>query len=191
MFKKKMVLYQANAGGGGGNGGDAGQTGGEGGTESTLTFDTWHESLPAEHKGLIENHTKALKNALESERGSRKDFEKQVRDLAKAAEKGSEAEKQLTKLADDLQSADRKADFYEAAHSAGVKNLKLAHTVAVSDDLFDKHGRVNFDEMKKKYPELFTGTTTPAGNAGSGTGGGNNQQRDDMSARIRRAAGRE
>lgn len=145
---------------------DAG-AGGEG--DTTLTFDAWQKGLSDEQKGLIESHVKGLKSALDSERGSRKDLEKQLRDMAKKAEAGSDAQTQLTKLADDLLTADRKADFYEAAHAAGARNLKLAFTVALTDELFDKHGRVNFDEMKKSYPELFASTTTPRGDAGSGT----------------------
>ena len=154
MFTRNLVLFDANAGGGGGNNAGAGdgsnnqgqQPGGDG-NQATLTFEAWQETLPAEHKALIDDHTKGLRNALQSERDGRKDLEKQLRDLAKKAEAGSDAQTQLTKLADDLQSADRKADFYEAAHTAGVKNLKLAYTVAVSDEMFDRHGRVNFDEM--------------------------------------------
>jgi hypothetical protein len=136
----------------------------------TLTFDGWYGKLPEEQKALIETHTKGLKSALESERGSRKDLEKQIRDLAGKAEKGSEAQTQLTRLADDLQKADTRADFYEAAHAAGVKNLKLAYQVAQIDEMFDKHGRVNFNVMKESYPELFAGNPTlPRGDAGSGT----------------------
>lgn len=190
MFGRSFILYDANAAGGGGNSGDGNQAGGEGGTQTALTFEAWHDALSDEQKGLIENHTKGLKTALDSERGSRKDLEKQLRDMAKKSEKGSDAEAQLTKLADELQTSDRKADFYEAAHAAGVKNLKLAFTVAMTDEMFDKHGRVNFDEMKKTYPELFASTTTTRGDAGSGT---NQQHSDanDMNSRIRRAAGRE
>jgi F0F1-type ATP synthase epsilon subunit len=158
--------------------------------DKTLTFDGWLEKQPDEVKMLLESNTKGLKTALESERGNRKDMEKQLRDMAKKAEAGSEAQTQLTKLADDLQSADRKTDFYEAAHAAGVRNLKLAFTVATSDEMFDKHGRVNFDEMKKQYPELFGGTPLVRGDAGSGTNR-DNHGAEDMNSRIRRVAGRE
>lgn len=135
----------------------------------TLTFDKWLGDQPEEIKSLLDGHTKGLKSALDSERESRKSQEKQLRELAKKSEKGSDAETQLTKLADDLQSADRKANFYEEAHAAGVKNLKLAYVVASNDEMFDKHGRVNFDEMKRTYPELFGTTNTTRGDAGRGT----------------------
>lgn len=192
MFRTHF-LFDANAAGGGGNGASGGgqqqQQAPEGGTQSALTFETWQAALPEDQRNLIDGHTKGLKSALESERGTRKDLEKQLRDLAKKAEAGSDAQGQLTKLADELQGADRKADFYEAAHAAGVKNLKLAYTVATTDEMFDKHGRVNFDEMKKTYPELFATAAAPRGDAGSGTQG---QQTApvDMNANIRKAAGR-
>lgn len=194
MFIRRYILFDANAGGGGGNSGSGSEGNGNSAGSSSdngLTYETWHESLPQEQKTLIANHTQSLKGALDSERETRKGLEKQVRDLAKKADAGSETQTQLTKLADDLQAADRKADFYEAAHTAGVKNLKLAFTVAVADEMFDKHGRVNFDEMKKSYPELFLGKTTPAGNAGDGTHQNHPAGSNDMNALIRRRAGRE
>lgn len=192
MFKRH-VLYAADAAGSGGTKGESGNDGegsGNEGTQTALTFEAWQAALPEDQKALIEGHTRGLKSALDSERGTRKDLEKQLRDLAKKAESGSEAQTQLTQLADNLQSADRKADFYEAAHAAGVKNLKLAHTVAVSDELFDKHGRVNFDEMKKSYPELFGAVAAPRGDAGSGTQTSGQGGKADMNSAIRKAAGR-
>lgn len=192
MFARSMFWFDANAGGGGGNGqgsdGNGEGAGGEG-TTTTLTFDAWQKTLNDEQKGLIDSHVKGLKNALDSERGSRKDLEKQLRDLAKKAEAGSEAQTQLTKLADSLDTADRRTNFYEAAHAAGVKNLKLAFTVAETEEMFDKHGRVNFDEMKKAYPELFGTTTTPRGDAGSGTDK-KPKAASGMNEFIRGAAGR-
>ncbi len=195
MFKRNLIMLDANAGGGGGNAGNDssngnGNSAGSSG-DASLTFETWHESLPEEHKTLIKTHTTALKGALDSERETRKSLETQLRALAKKAEAGSDSQTQLTKLADDLQVSDRKADFYDAAHTAGVRNLKLAYTVAVTDEMFDKHGRVNFDEMKKSYPELFASKTTPPGNAGDGTNGNGAAPTDDMNKLIRRRAGRE
>ena len=135
----------------------------------TLTFDGWLEVQPENVKNLLDVHTKGLKSALESERGSRKDLEKQLRDLAKKVEAGSETEKQLTELADQQASASRRADFYESAHREGVTNLKLAFTVAGQDELFDKKGIVDFGEMKKSYPELFGTVASANANAGNGT----------------------
>lgn len=196
MFKfgESGFFLQANTGNAGsasteGTNGNGQSAGNEGSTQSALTFETWQSSLPDEHKALIESHTKGLKSALESERGSRKDLEKQVRDLATKAEKGSETEKQLTEFANKLHEADRRADFFDAAHRAGVTNLKLAYLTATADDLFDKKGSVDFETMKKSYPELFGTRKTPAGNAGDGTES-DTTVGADMNTRIRRAAGR-
>ena len=140
---------------------------------------------------MLDGHTKGLKSALDSERETRKGFEKQVRDLATKAEKGSEAEKQLTALAEQISTADRKASFYEEAHTAGVTNLKLAFVVASTDEMFDKKGNVNFVDLKAKYPELFGSKKAPKGNAGDGTDEAPVNAGDVMNQRIRRQSGRQ
>ena len=150
------------------------------------TFEAWLEEQTAETKALLDGHTKGLKSALDSERGTRKDLEKQMRDLAEKAEKGSEAQAELTKAADGLAEADRRAGFFEAAHAAGVANLKLAYTVAVQDEMFDRRGEANFEEMKRSYPELFGGKPAiPPGNAGAGTGAPPPPPAPDMNSFIR------
>ena len=155
------------------------------------TFETWLEAQAPEVKTLLDTHTQGLKSALDSERGTRKDMEKQLRDLAGKAEKGSEAQTELTKVADGLAEADRKTDFYEAAHAAGVNNLKLAYTVAVQDEMFDRRGGVNFEALKAAYPQLFGGTpAAPPGNAGAGTGTQPPAPKSGMNEFIRRQAGR-
>lgn len=173
---------------GGGTGGEPGEDG-DAGDSSPLTFDGWLGEQPDEVKTLLDGHTKGLKSALESERGNRKDLEKQVRDLAAKAEKDSETQKELTGIADKLSSAEQQADFYEAAHAAGVTNLKLAYTVAVQDEMFDRRGQVDFDTLKTQYPELFGKVSTPPGNAGDGTDTQPSPAKD-MNTFIRRAAGR-
>lgn len=162
---------------------------GAGGGETPLVYADWLKEQPEPVQSMLDEQVKGLKSALDSERESRKSLEKQVRDLATKAEKGSDAEKQLTEFADRISEIDRKADFYEAAHAAGVTNLKLAYTVAVSDEMFDRLGRVNFTSMKDSYPELFGERKPPPGNAGSGT---DNQQpaSKSMNDFIRAAAGR-
>ena len=157
----------------------------------SLAFDTWIKDQTDPVKSMMDTHTKGLKTALDSERESRKKLEKDLRDMAGKAEKGSEAEKQLTEMVNKISESDRRADFYEAAHAAGVTNLKLAFIVASQDDLFDRRGAVNFETMKQSYPELF-GTAKvkpPAGNAGDGNNN-NNPPGHTMNDYIRTAAGR-
>lgn len=188
MFQAKW-FYEADKGGAGAGGsGDAGNGGGNE-DPKPLEYDAWLSSQPDEVKTLLDGHTKGLKSALDSEREARKNLEKQARDLAGKAEKGSEAEKQLTELANTIAESDRRGDFYEAAHAAGVSNLKLAYTVAVQDEMFDKRGNVDFEALKKVYPELFGGRKAPDGNAGNGTGN-NKPAGKSMNDFIRTAAGR-
>lgn len=181
--------FDDSAAGGGAGGGQAQANGSQSGEGETLTFEAWIEKQDDKVKSLLEGHTKSLKSALDTERGSRKDLEKQVRDLASKAEKGSAAETQLTALADKLSDSDRRADFFDAAHKAGATNLKLAYITAKEEDLFDKKGNVDFVQMKKSFPELFASKRAPDGNAAEGTENNNNVA-FDMNSRIRRQAGR-
>ena len=182
----------AGDGVGAGDGAGAGAEGQEKpGGEKPQTFEAWLEGQTPETKTLLDTHTAGLKSALDSERGTRKDLEKQVRDLAGKAEKGSEAQAELTKIAEGLAEAERRGDFMEAAHTAGVSNLKLAYTVAVQDEMFNNRtGQVNFEGMKTAYPELFGGKPgVPVANAGAGTGTPPPVPAD-MNSFIRRSAGK-
>src|SRR5574343_414427 len=112
----------------GAQGGEQGQA--PAGQEGAAT--TIEERLGAQDetvRGLYDDHVKGLKGALTSERASRREVEKQLRDLAGKAEKGSESEARLTQMADELGEARMQAEFYEAAHDAGVRNLRLAYLV--------------------------------------------------------------
>ena len=168
---------------------NGGGNGGAGGESTPLVYADWLKDQPEEVTTMLDGHISGLKSALDSERESRKDLEKKVRDLAAKAEKDSDTQKQLVELADRMTETDRRAEFYEEAHQAGVTNLKLAYTVAVQDEMFDRRGRVNFETMKGSYPELFGEAKPPPGNAGSGA---DNQQpaSKTMNDFIRVAAGR-
>lgn len=140
-------------------------------SQTPLTYDAWIGQQPQEIRDLLDGNTRGLRSALESERGSRKDLEKQLRDLAGKAGKDTELQQQLTALASAQESANLRAEFYEQGHVEGVKNLKLAFLVAQQDELIDKRGRVNWNDMRARYPELFNVVPGKApGNAGAGTG---------------------
>jgi hypothetical protein len=179
----------AGGGGGAGAGGGTGGGSGEGGGGQALTWDAFHGGLNDEQKALLESHTSGLKSALQSERGTRTELEKQIRDLATKAAQGSEAQKQLTSMADQLKTGEKQTAFYEAVNGAGVRNLKLAWAAANSEPRYWKQdGSLDLDGFKKDFPELFATTTTSANaGAGAGQGGGGGF---DMNAAIRRAAGR-
>lgn len=154
-----------------------------------LVFDTWAKNQPEEIQGMLTARFSRLENALTSERDSRKELEKQMREAAQKAGKDPETQAQLTKLADEMSETNRKAEFYEAAHAAGVVNLKLAYLAATQDGLFDKRGVVNFEAIKQSYPELFGVRKPPAANPGDGTGTQPPASKS-MNDFIRTAAGR-
>lgn len=155
-----------------------------------VPFDEWLSAQPDDVKARITENVSGLKSALAAEREASREREKELRQLAEAAEKGSEAQKKLQALADQSAESDRRADFYEAAQREGVSNMRLAYIVAVQDDLFDRRGNPQFDEMRTAYPELFVAQqAAPAGHAGAGT-----QKppttKPSMNDFIRKAAGR-
>lgn len=156
------------------------------------TFEAWLEAQPDEVKTkvkpLIEAHTNGLKNALDSERTARGTAEKQLRDLAKKAEKGSELETALNKQADEMAGLQKQSSFFDKAHVAGVKNLKLAYLAANQAGLVTDKGECDFAKLKTEYPELFQAVANA--NAGNGTGG-NGTQSFSMNDEIRRRAGRQ
>lgn len=159
-----------------------------GGTPAS--FDTWLGAQPDDVRARIEENISGLKSALTAEREANREREKELRDLAAKAEKGSEAQKELERLADQLAESDRRADFYEAAQHAGVTNLKLAYIAATQDELFDHKGNPQFDALRERYPELFVIQTAPSGHAGAGTQKPLTQK-PTMTDFIRRAAGRQ
>jgi hypothetical protein len=185
MFKKSLFLLD-EAGTGGGSAPAPAGDGDQGQGEGELSFEKWIESQDEKVKGLLDSHTKGLKSALDSERETRKGFEKQIKDLMGKADKGSEAERQLGTLLEQAEATNRKAAFYEEAHTAGIANLKLAFIVASTEGLFDKKGNVDFGTMKTSYPELFAKPVIK-GNAGEGTD--SEPLKKSMNDIIRTAAG--
>jgi hypothetical protein len=170
--------------------------GGAGDGKSTTTYETFDAFLdaqPDEVKALIDGHTKGLKSALETERGERKRFEKDLRDAAKKLEKGSDERQNLEGLADRLNKEQRRADFFDLAHNAGVTNLRLAWIAAQEAELIpDTVSRTDFDKIKERFPELFAAKEkpkTPKANAGDGTGT-EQKPAGGMNAFIRAASGR-
>jgi hypothetical protein len=189
-LEKFALFYDADGGTGGDPDPKPSGTDGDSETPEPLNFETWHEAQPEPVKILLQSHVAGLKSALTSERDARTTAEKAMRDAASKMKKDSDEQKELLGLADDLQEATVKADFYEQAHDAGVTNLQLAYLAAKEGGLFDGRGNVNFEAMKLKFPELF-GTKKPAPPAHGGEGGGDQiRTKEDMNQFIRREAGR-
>jgi hypothetical protein len=160
------------------------------GTEAPLDFETWLAAQDEATKGLLDGHTKGLKGALDAERTQRKEFERQLRDAAKKLDKESETRKALEEQADKLGELEQQTAFYDAAHVAGVTNLRLAYLAARDAGLVDGSGRCDMGRLKAVAPELFGAARMPAGNAGAGTQQPP-QQKGSMNDFIRRAAGRQ
>jgi hypothetical protein len=154
--------------------------------QSNETFEGWLAAQPDGVKALYNSHASGLKSALDTERETRKGLEKQLRDMAKKAEQGSEAQRLLTEQADKLSTLERQTSFYAEAHAAGVRNLRLAYIAATTAGLIDDKGRADFGRMKADFPELFL--SPPAARAGDGSNGGPKPL--TMNEQIRRAAGR-
>lgn len=174
---------------------------GDGGQGQPVTFEGWLAGQDETVKGLYSSHTAGLKKALDAERSRGKDLEKELRDAAKKLETGSDAQKRLTEMANQLSEATSRAAFYEGAPTAGVRNVAAAYKLAVADGLVNgetQNVASVLDNLKRSYPELFEDLTpnpfpkgkgnVGRGNAGDGT---NNSAAggDSVNSFIRKAAG--
>lgn len=122
------------------------------------SFDTWYATQDDATKAIIEEHTSGLSSALKAEREQRKALSAQLKELSGKAE--GETRKALDELNAKLEAEATRANFYEAATAAGVKNLRLAHLAAQADGLISG-GSCDFEALKGKHPELF-GSAPPA-----------------------------
>jgi len=174
---------------------DAEQTG-QGETPATdaalpVTFETVYKALGTEQRGAIDAHVSGLKTALTDERTGRKELEKKLRELSRQAEEGSALRTQLDKLAEEQSTTTAKATFFEAAHDAQVKNLRLAWLAAQEYGLLDpKTGEADFAKLRQQAPELFAPKLTPTANAGNGAKQAGAVDGKSMNDFIRAAAGR-
>lgn len=154
--------------------------------ESPQTWETWLESAPEDVRKLYEGHVTGLKSALDTERDQRKQLAKQLSDAAKQAADGSEAKTQLEKLSRELETAQKRADFFESI-PGDVVSAKLAWIAAENADAFKRDGSPDWDMLRQSFPELFRKNAAPTGNAGAGTD--QKPQTGSMNDFIRRAAG--
>lgn len=141
-------------------------------SETPVKWEDWLAQQSDDIKTLIDGHTTGLKSALQSERGTRSQLERQLRDMQAKAEKGSDLERQLGEINSQLAQENTRGEFYEAAHAAGATNLRAAYLLAKADGLIDEKGKFRMDDIKARYPEFFAPpkVPTPSGHAGSGTG---------------------
>lgn len=140
--------------------------------QAPTDFTSWFNTLAPEVQELVDTHVDGLKNALKSERQSKKDLERQLKDLTKQAEDGSELHTKLQALQTELQTTSAKANFFEQVATAKVTNPKLAWLAAVDAGLVDmRTGECDLGKLKQQAPELFQAKAgPPQGNQGSGAG---------------------
>jgi hypothetical protein len=157
---------------------------------AAIKFDEWLGSQPAEVKAAYEEHTTGLRNAVLATRAERDADRKQVQELLKKAEKGSEAEKLLTEMQAKAEASERRAAFLESAMQPGIdcKNPRAALAIALAGDHFNRQGVPDWNAIKAEAPELFGKAIAP-GNAGTGTGAPP-PAKGSMNDFIRKAAGR-
>ena len=167
------------------------QTGETPASEQPITFETVYKALPETQRGAIDAHVSGLKTALNDERSGRKELERKLRDLSKQAEEGSAIRAQLDKLAEEQATTTARATFFEAAHDAQVKNLRLAWLAAQEYGLIDaRTGEADFGKLRQMAPELFAVKPTPTANAGSGAKQNGVADGRNMNDWIRLASGR-
>lgn len=155
------------------------------------TFEEYLATTDNNVRDLYNKHVNGLTSALEKERGSRKDLEKQMRDLLPKVEKGSVIEKELAEKVRLLEEADRKylevakkAKFAEEANLPQIKctNIKAAYALATVEDLFEDDGSPKWEDIKKIAPELFKTGGTDAGSISK------REVQNDINVALRQAA---
>lgn len=154
------------------------------------SFEAFLEKQPDAVKELYNAHTTGLKNSVSAARKERDDLSRQVKELLKGAEKGSDLERQLTEFQAKLDSAEKRANFAEAAilPEIGCTNVKAAFLIAQADELFKRDGSPDWEAIKRAAPELFKKAGQAGGSAGAGTS--NSAPKEDMNSIIRKMAGR-
>ena len=143
------------------------------------TWDEYVASLPEDQQEVVAklyaDKNQALLNTVKATRDERDEFAGKLREAARKEKKGSDAEKLYTEQADQLEQANKRADFYEDAPNHECKNPKAAYKIAVADSLFTKKGLPDWDAIKETAPELFGAAVEPErrprgkGGAGEGT----------------------
>ena len=196
------VRHAPDTGGSTGAAGD-GQGGPPSGEPSAVPeWDAFIGALPAETRALYERHEAGLRATVQATRaerdalrgaGQERDALKGRVDAMVKALDGKDPEtvrQQLSEIRADLETASKRAAFYEDAGKPeiGCRNPRLAFMVAQSEALFDRRGAPDWQAIRTAAPELF-GPVVPQGNAGAGTG----RQPDaktSINDYIRQAAGR-
>lgn len=155
---------------------------------SPASFEDWLLEQPEQVQALAGKHTQGLKSALDAERQQRKDLAKQLKELERTAEQGSEAARTLGEMSAKLEAAERVAAFYRDAlqPEIGCANPRAAFLVAQADGLFTRSGEPDWKAIRAAAPELFRQRAT----ANGGVSNTQPPKASGMNEFIRAAAGR-
>lgn len=162
------------------------------------TPSNWEEyigSLPEKQRTVVQkfydDKNADLLSTVKNTRKERDTFSTQLRDAAKKLEKGSESEQRLTEQANQLDEANRRADFYEEAPGQQCNNPKAAFLIAKAGDHFTKSGLPDWKAIKDAAPQLFGETVVkkPKGKGGAGAGTEDGATPPSVNDWIRKQAG--
>lgn len=139
--------------------------------EEPVTWNKWLEGQAEDVRKLYGEHISGLTNTVAATRKERDAFAKELRDATGKLEKGSEAEKRLSELAEKLELTEKRATFLEEAvkPEIGCRNPKAAYALAVAEDLFSRNGAPDWRAIREVAPELFGKSSSSTANAGNGT----------------------
>lgn len=164
-----------------------GQQQGQGQAGQSFDFVAWMAAQPAEVRAGFDQHEAGLRNALASERTAAQAAADQLREAKKG--QSAEVQAQLEALAQERDSAVRRAEFMAAAQQSGCRNIDAAWHIAAGLEAFDKAGKPQLEAVKAAAPELWAGPQGASTHAGQGTGA-QPPQAQTVDDAIRQAAGR-
>jgi len=131
--------------------------------------ESWEQilaTLPKEHQDLYNQSVSKLKTTVKATRKERDRLQTSFKSLSDQLKDKPDLQKQVDDLNTQITSANRKADFMASAPSEGCKNPKAAYALALSEELFDSKGEVDWDDLRDLAPELFkkaSGDDLPSG----------------------------
>lgn len=204
LFRLSPFFFEANrdggqAGGGGTNNqnqnSNQNQENGNQNDTQQADFTSWlagqKEDIQKVVKPLFDAHVKGLRSSLEAAREERDDFSRQLRDAAKKLKADSDERKEFEGLADKLDEANRRADFFEEATDNNCHNARAAFAIAKAENLFTKSGAPDWKKIQEAVPEFFTEKKKVIKKRTAGEGAeGQHSGASSMNDWIRRSAGR-
>ena len=180
-FNLMKIYYQSDLGGGAGGNDPAKEDKQDDKQEEQevpatfKTFDEWYQSLPDNVKTLAngaKDHFERMTATVRDTRQDRDALSENLKTITKLiGTKPEEAAQAIQKLQGDLESLNKKTEFYDAASAVECRNPKAAFAIATTNNLFKRDGKPDWESIKTEAPELFgkAFVKPPRKSAGSGT----------------------